>query len=126
MNILLRLLAAVPGLIMLLNGISFLFMPANAAESLGMPLLEGVGRSTQVADLAAFFIAAAIFIFFGAATRAWQWLCAGALLLGLAAIFRTLVFVFHDAPFATQFVVAEVVMTVWLLGFAVWFRRSEA
>ncbi len=125
MNVVTRLFAAVPGLVMLLNGVGFLVDPAAAVESLGMTLLDGVGKSTQVADLAAFFIATAIFVFIGASMRAWQWLCAGALLLGLAATFRTMVFLFHDAPFATQFIVAEIVMVAWLLGFAFWFSRES-
>ncbi len=121
---LIRLLAALPGVLMLINGIGFVVDPAGAAEGLGMPLLDGLARSTQVGDFTSFFVACAIFVFLGAALRSWQWLGAGAILLGLAALFRTTAALFHGAEFATQFIIAELIMAAWLAGFAIWFART--
>lgn len=123
--ILMQILAAVPGVPLVVNGVGFLVDPATAAESLGMPLLDGMGRSTQIGDFAAFFIASSILIFAGAARREWQWLGAGALILGLAALFRIAAFVLHGAPFAAMFIAVEIVITVWLMVFVVLFRRES-
>lgn len=119
-----RLLAAVPGVLMLSNGLSLLVDPAGATRSLGMPLLDGVGRSTQLGDLTALFIATAIFVFTGAWRRNALWLCAAAVILSLAATFRVLAFLLHGAPFAAVFIAAEVVMAAWLFVFAWRFRQD--
>ena len=49
----------IPGLVAALlatTAISWLFDPTAAAAGLGMPYLEGIGRSTQVGDFSAFFV----------------------------------------------------------------------
>ena len=60
-----KFLVLVPGLIMLSNAIMFVLRPADVAGDLGMPLLEGIGLSTQLADLGAFFTFSALLIFYG-------------------------------------------------------------
>ena len=60
-----KFLVLVPGLIMLSNAIMFVLSPADVAGDLGMPLLEGIGLSTQLADLGAFFTFSALLIFYG-------------------------------------------------------------
>ncbi len=113
-----RVIAALPGVLMLANGIGFLAQPAQTAASLGMPYLEGMGRSTQVGDMASFFVAIAAMCFLGAWQRQPIWLYSAAMLLGGAALFRTLATLLHDAPFATVFIAVEVVLTLVLLGCA--------
>ena len=113
-NKIIRVIAVVPGLLMLQGGLNFLINPEQQVTSLGMTLMDGVGRSTQLGDLAAFFISCAIFIFMGAALSKGRWLYAGAMLLGGAAIMRILAALVAGAEMATQFIVAELVMTVWL------------
>ena len=100
---------------MLVSGLQWLITPQSAAEGLGMPLLEGVARSTQIGDLGAFFIATSAMILLGAIKANAQWLHGAALLLGGAALMRTASWMLHEADFATQFIVAEVVMTAILL-----------
>lgn len=110
-----RIAAAVPGVLMLITGLQWLLTPESAAQGLGMPLLEGVARSTQIGDLGAFFFGTAAMILLGAIKANAQWLCAAAMLLGGAALMRTASWMLHGAAFATPFVVAEVVMTAILL-----------
>jgi len=45
-----RITAALPGVLLAISGVGWLSDPATAAEGLGMPLLEGIGRSTQIGD----------------------------------------------------------------------------
>ncbi len=110
-----RILAVIPGLLMLMNGFGFLTQPAQTAAALGMPYLDGIGRSTQVGDFTSFFIGTAVMCLLGAWQRNATWLYAGALLLGGAAVFRTVATVVHDAPFAAVFIGVEVVSAVVLL-----------
>ncbi len=110
-----RILAILPGLAMGGNAALWITRPADAAESLGMPLLDGIARSTQVGDLTAFFVASALMCFLGAWRQNVTWLYGAALLLGGAALFRTTAWALHGAEFATLFVAVEIVLTVMLL-----------
>jgi len=110
----LRILAAIPGIPMLMNGIGFLTNPAQAASGLGMDLLEGIGLSTQIGDFMSFFICVALLIFAGAFKARGLLLYIAAMFIGGAAIGRTIAAMAHGAEFATQLIVADVVLTVWL------------
>ena len=124
MNTPLRVVVGIVGVFFLLQGLGWLFAPANAAEGLGMPLLDGVARSTQIGDFAAFFVGLGTMILLGAVRQERTWLFAGAMLLGGAAIGRTLAALVHDAAFTTQFIAIEAVIAALLLFVAT--RRSVA
>ena len=118
-----RILAALIGLLMASSGLGWLPDPAAAAASLGMPFLEGMGRSSQIGDMTAFFVGIAVLCFWGA------WHCEGprlqsaALFLILTALFRVLAWAAYEAPFATVFIVIELVCAGLLLYVA---RRFNA
>ena len=114
-----RIVAAIPGVVLLVSGFGWLTDPAAAAEGLGMPLLEGMGRSTQIGDFAAFFLGGAAIALIGAWTARTEWLLAAAMLVGGAAVMRTVAFAAHDAPFAALFIGIEVVMATILVASAV-------
>ena len=76
-----------------------------------MPLLEGIGRSSQIGDFGSFFLSGAAMVLIGAWTVQPAWLLAPALLLGGAAGMRSFAFVAHGAPFATMFIEVEPVMS---------------
>ena len=101
-------------LLMIVNGLNFLVDPAAAAEGLGMPLLDGEGRSTQIGDLSAFFLATGTLAAMGTYRGQFHWLYGAALLLGLAAVGRTLSSVLHGAPLVPA-IAFEVVCTIVLL-----------
>ncbi len=113
-----RILAALPGLAMGINAFMWITNPAAAAESLGMPLLDGIGRSTQAGDFAAFFFACSAMAFLAAWKQNATWAYGAALILGGAAVFRTLAWAIHGAEFATVFIVVEAVLTLMLLASA--------
>lgn len=98
------------GALLTVSGIGWLFDPAGAAEQLGMPLLDGMARSSQVGDFTAFFIVAGGSALLGLIRGNKTLLAVAAALVGGAALFRTTTFLFHDAPFATATIVLEVVM----------------
>ena len=49
-----KIIAIMPGIALLQNAFLFLVQPSKVVAYLGMPLLDGIGRSTQLADLGAF------------------------------------------------------------------------
>lgn len=59
-----KIIAVIPGLPLLMNAILFVVDPAKVTADLGMPLLDGLGRSTQLADLGALFLLAP-YLFYG-------------------------------------------------------------
>lgn len=114
----LRILTILVGVLSFANAMRFAFVPARAAEGLGMPVLEGVGASTQLGDIGALFLAVAVLV--GLAQRRGRagLLLAPAILVGCAAVMRTLVFLTGHAPFAPQFIVPEAVMAGLLFAAA--------
>ena len=104
-----RAVAGIIGALFLIQAASWLLDPVSAAEGLGMPLLDGMARSTQMGDIGGLFLAIGSL----AAVGAWQmnahWIRAAGILLGAAAVMRTLAWLLQDAAFGTLFVAFEVV-----------------
>ena len=115
MTMVFRVLSALVGLMFLMTGINWIVDPASAAESLGMELLSGVGASTQIGDTSSFFLSMAVMI--GLAQRVGQshWFYPAAILVGTAAVTRTLAYLTGNAALGMQFIVPEIVMTAILL-----------
>ena len=114
MNPRLRLVVKLLGAFFALQGIGWLLVPARAARSLGMPLLDGLGRSTQVGDFAAFFLVAGLSMVLGSRPGQARQLYFPAALIGGAAVMRTLAWLMQGAAFATLFIFVEVVTAVVL------------
>ena len=111
----LRIVAGLVGILFFLNGLQWIISPANVAESLGMPLLEGVGLSTQIGDLGSFFITVGAMTFIGAITTIRHWFYAPSMLLLVAALYRTLSTLLYDAPFVMSAIVVEVSVGLFLI-----------
>ncbi|MEM1154410.1 MAG: hypothetical protein AAGI44_09720 [Pseudomonadota bacterium] len=120
MKPLLRVVIVLPGLFFTLMGVVWLVQPARAAASLGMPLLEGAGRSAQVADMAVFFFALGIMILLSAVRLRSHWFLIPALMLLGAAAFRTFAWLTHGADFVASAVAVEL-----LVGCLLLFARSQ-
>lgn len=117
MGTILKVLVAIPAILFTVFGLRWAVDPGGAATQFGMPLLEGLGLSTQAGDLTAFFLGLGVFIFAGLITENRAWLQAAATLLGLTAIFRTLAWLVHGAAFAPDMIAPEVIFSL-LLFFA--------
>lgn len=96
-------------------GVGWLVDPQRSAANLGMPLLDGIARSTQVGDLSAFFLTAGAVMVLGSRRGHGSMLYVPAALIGGAAITRTLAWAIHDAAFAWSFILVEVAVGVLLL-----------
>jgi hypothetical protein len=110
----LRMIVTLLGAFFALQGLAFLVAPQRAVESLGMPLLDGVARSTQLGDFAAFFLVAGIGILYGSRPGNARALLFPAALIGGAAVTRTLAWLLQGADFAAMFIAVEVITGVIL------------
>jgi len=104
----LRTVISLLGVFFALQGVAWIAAPARAAAGLGMPLLEGLARSTQVGDFAAFFLSIGATMMAGARPGRARLLLVPAGMLGTAAGMRMLAWALHGAAFAGTFIAIEV------------------
>ena len=105
-----RVIVGLFGLMMFVMGLRWLVDPAGAAAGIGMPVLDGLARSSQIGDLGAFFIVSGGFALLGVIKRNAALLYAPAALVGVAALFRLLAWLVQGAAFAPEFIVFELIM----------------
>ena len=103
-----RVIAGLIGALMAATAWGWLLDPETAAGNLGMTYMDGIGRSTLVGDMSAFFVFLVAMCVMGAITKIGHYLHSAGLLLLLAAVFRTLAWGVHGADFATTFIVFDV------------------
>ncbi len=102
-------LSSVLGVVLLLIALQWIFMPASAAESLGMLFLEGDGRNTQIRDFTAFFLASSIMCFLSLSTKKYEFIFCCGLIYLFAGTFNILASISHDAPLGVSSLIAEIV-----------------
>lgn len=111
----LRALLALPAILFIMIAVSWLVNPTSAAAQLGMELLDGVGRSSQIGDLAAFFMTLGICILMGLISGNRTWFYPAILLLGTAALSRVLAWLAHDAALTIDMIAVEATVAILLL-----------
>ena len=125
MKKILQLLIGLLGVLFLFIGVRWLLDPDTAAHALGMPLLDGIGRSTQIGDLAAFFLSLGLMIFAGLITGRRVWFYPLVMLLCLTALSRVVAWLVHDAALATQLIVFELAIAALLYFLSARIAQSE-
>lgn len=120
-----RIIAGLIGALMAATAAGWLLDPETAAGSLGMSYMDGIGRSTLVGEISAFFVFLVVMCIAGAVTRVGHYLRSAGLLLLLTAVFRTTAWALHGAEFATIFIVFEIVMAVLLFFCAAKIGRRD-
>ena len=111
----LRIATIALGAFFTLQALGWIFTPARAATRLGMPLLDGIGRSTQVGDFSAFFLFLGVSMLLGSRPGHARLLRFPAALLAAAATLRVWAWLVHGAGFAALFIAVELVTAVVLL-----------
>ena len=104
-------LSSVLGVVLLLIALQWIFMPASAAESLGMLYLEGDGRNTQIRDFTAFFLASSIMCFLSLSSNKYEFIFCCGLNYLFAGTFNILASISHDAPLGLSSLIAEIVFS---------------
>ena len=99
--------------------------PAGIAPDLGLTLETGVGLSTQVGDLAAFFLVAGLSTLIGLVTGKRFWFYPAPMLLLIAALGRTVAWVVHGAEFAPQTIMFEIVVALLILAGARFLAETD-
>ena len=115
MNKILRVIVALPGILFVVTGLRWLVDPSAAAAQLGMPLLDGVGRSSQIGDMSGFFLTLGIVILIALITSKRSWYYPAIILLVITAIGRVLAWLVHDAALAVDMIAPEVIIACLLL-----------
>jgi hypothetical protein len=115
MNSLLRALVALPAIGFLVIGLRWAIDPSSAASDLGMTLLSGVGRSSQIGDVGALFLSMGSMILIALTTGQRSWFYAPALMLSLIAVLRILAWLLHGAALTLDMIILEVIVASLLL-----------
>lgn len=110
MHPVLRILVGIPALPFFAVGLAWLVVPRFVADAFGMALLDGVGLSTQVADLGSFFLTLSVCLAAAAITQRRLWLVPPLLLVGIAAVGRLIAWMAHGAELALDMIAVEAVL----------------
>ena len=115
MNTAIRLLVLLCGILFLITGLRWLLAPAGVAPEFGLVLGTGVGLSSQVGDMSAFFLTLGVCILMGLTTQRTLWYYPPIILLSLTAVGRILAWLLHDAALATNLIAPEIIVALILL-----------
>ena len=116
MNTVVRLLVLLCGILFLVTGLRWLLAPAGVAPEFGLVLGSGVGLSSQVGDMSAFFLTLGVCILMGLTTQRTLWYYPPIILLSLTAVGRILAWLLHDAALATNLIAPEIIVALILLA----------
>ena len=114
LNKIITTLVVLVAILFIVNGLRWLVDPAGIVDMFGLELASGVGLSSQVGDMSAFFLTLGICTLTGLVSAQRLWFYPAMLLLGLTAIGRTLAWLVHDAALATDLIAVEVIVTLLL------------
>ena len=115
MNILLRAIVLVCGVLFIVTGLRWLLAPVGVAPEFGLVLSSGVGLSSQIGDMSAFFLTLGVCILMGLITQRAIWYYPPIILLSLTAVGRLLAWLLHDAALAMNLIAPEVIVALILL-----------
>ena len=114
-NTAIKLLVLLFGILFLVTGLRWLLAPAGIASDFGLALGSGIGLSSQVGDMSAFFLTLGVCMLMGLTTQRSVWYYPPIMLLLLTAVGRVLAWLIHDAALATQLIAPEVIVSLVLI-----------
>jgi hypothetical protein len=99
----------------LVTGLRWLLAPVGVAPTFGLTLDQGVGLSSQVGDMSAFFLTLATCLLIALISGHLSWYYPAIMLLSFTAIGRIVAWLVHDAALALGLIAPEVVVSIILL-----------
>ena len=105
-------LSGILGVVLALIALRWIISPEDSANSLGMVLLDGAGRNTQIRDFTALFASTSIFCFISITTRQYQWIFSSGIVFLLIALISVLASQLHDATLTYSSLIAEIIFAV--------------
>ena len=115
MNVALRAIVLLCGVLFIITGLRWMLAPAGVAPEFGLVLSTGVGLSSQIGDMSAFFLTLGVCILMGLITQRAIWYYPPIILLSLTAVGRLLAWLLHDAALAMNLIAPEVIVALILL-----------
>lgn len=115
MNVALKAIVLLCGVLFIVTGLRWLLAPAGVAPEFGLALSTGVGLSSQIGDMSAFFLTLGVSILMGLTTGRAIWYYPPMILLSLTTVGRILAWLLHDAALATGLIAPEVIVALILL-----------
>ena len=115
MNVALRAIVLLCGVLFIITGLRWLLAPAGVAPEFGLVLSSGIGLSSQIGDMSAFFLTLGVCILMGLITQRAIWYYPPIILLSLTAVGRLLAWLLHDAALAMNLIAPEVIVALILL-----------
>jgi hypothetical protein len=109
-NLVLKMLAGLPALVFVIVGLAWWIAPQFVGSHFRMDLLGGAGLSTQIADLAAFFLTLGGTILIGLATGNRVWFYPPIMLLAFAIGGRLIAWLVHGADLTVDMIAVEAVV----------------
>jgi len=114
-NVALKAVVLLCGVLFIVTGLRWLLAPAGVAPEFGLALSTGVGLSSQISDMSAFFLTLGVSILMGLTTGRAIWYYPPMILLSLTTVGRILAWLLHDAALATGLIAPEVIVALILL-----------
>ena len=115
MNKVLKVLVLLFAILFLVTGLRWLVAPGGVAPMFGLTLAEGVGLSSQVGDMSAFFLTLGICMLVALVSGQRSWYYPPVMLLLLTAVGRLIAWLFHDAALAPDLIGLEILVAAVLL-----------
>jgi hypothetical protein len=115
MNKILKILVLLPAILFVVTGLRWLVAPAGVAPMFGLTLADGVGLSSQVGDMSAFFLTAGICMLVALVSGQRAWYYPPMMMLLLTAMGRILAWLVHDAALAVDLIAPEIIVGVLLI-----------
>ena len=105
-------LSGILGLVLAIIALRWILSPEDSANALGMVLLDGAGKNTQIRDFTALFASTSIFCFLSITTRQYQWIFSSGIVFSLIALISVLASQLHDAPLTYSSLIAEIIFAL--------------
>lgn len=115
----------IPAILFVVMGLRWLVNPEGVAPELGLTIETGLGLSSQIGDLAAFFLVLGLTILIALVTNKRIWFYPPVMLLTITAVGRLVAWLVHGAAFAPQMIVSEIVVALLILAGARFLAESD-
>jgi len=104
-----------PAVLFLVTGLRWLVAPTGVASNFGLTLDQGVGLSSQVGNMSAFFLTLSSCLLIALISGRRSWYYPAIMLLSLTAIGRIVAWLVHDAALALDLIAPEIIVSIILL-----------
>jgi hypothetical protein len=115
LNKVLKLLVLLPAILFVVTGVRWLVAPAGIAPDFGLTLAEGIGLSSQIGDMAGFFLTLGSCMLIALIIEHRSWYYPPMMLLAITALGRIVAWLLHDATLAVSQIMVEVTVALILL-----------